>query len=348
MNSEEDEPVTIGWDAISEHCDGIYGGQEPHHYATILKAMFGGADPLDGISVYRNNDPLPHFHYVTYGFSELYDKDSDDPDVSGFGFEMTFRLATSELDQEPPTWPCSMLQNLARYVFSSGNAFDNNHHLPLNGPICAGAETEITCAAIQLDPQFGEISTPHGLVKFLQLVGLTVDEYELIKQGYHGVVVEQLKSLDSIMVTDLSRASMLTDEKFVALIDAAEPEVNHNESFGTHVEFESNHGKLHLRIGATRVTAMVQMMQKVLKTDRPIAIYGNHVGFSMWIDESNSFNLEDEWLELRLTESTLAEITEALKPKRDVHEIESFPELTIEIIPVDIRDNNGNVSETVG
>ena len=93
----------------------------------------------------RNPTPETHYHFVTYGFSELYEKESDDPEMSGYGFELTFRLACDAADDdEPPAWPLNFLQNLARYVFSTGNAFDERHHLTLNGPIALGEETGIT------------------------------------------------------------------------------------------------------------------------------------------------------------------------------------------------------------
>ena len=34
-----------------------------------------------------------------------------------------------------------------------------------------------------LDPELGKIQTPHGEVQFLQMVGITTDEYELLKQN---------------------------------------------------------------------------------------------------------------------------------------------------------------------
>jgi hypothetical protein len=46
----------------------------------------GGQDPLDGISVYWADAPVPHWHYITYGFSELYAKESSDAAASGYGF----------------------------------------------------------------------------------------------------------------------------------------------------------------------------------------------------------------------------------------------------------------------
>lgn len=30
---------------------------------------------------------VPHWHYVTYGYSELYEKECEDPAVSGYGLK---------------------------------------------------------------------------------------------------------------------------------------------------------------------------------------------------------------------------------------------------------------------
>ena len=121
MSSEatgEEDVEAIGWDAIDSVLLPIYGGREPRHYGTILPMMLGGNDPLQGISVYKNLLPEPHYHFVTYGFSELYEKESEDPELSGYGFELTFRLACDASDpEEPPRWPLNLLQNIARYVF---------------------------------------------------------------------------------------------------------------------------------------------------------------------------------------------------------------------------------------
>ena len=78
----------------------------PRHFGTLLSHTLGGNDPLDGISVYWADAPVPHWHYVTYGFSELYAKESSDADASGYGFELTFRLAAEAGEDgsgAPPT-----------------------------------------------------------------------------------------------------------------------------------------------------------------------------------------------------------------------------------------------------
>lgn len=54
---------------------------------------------------------------------------SPNEDESGFGFELTFRLARAEAEREPPAWPINLLQNLARYVFTGGNSLREGHRL---------------------------------------------------------------------------------------------------------------------------------------------------------------------------------------------------------------------------
>ena len=47
---------------------------------------------------------------------------------SGFGFELTFRLKREKGEMAPPTWPATLMQALARYVFQSGERLTLSHH----------------------------------------------------------------------------------------------------------------------------------------------------------------------------------------------------------------------------
>lgn len=40
--------------------------------------------------------------------------------ISGFGFELTFKLKREPGETAPPTWPATLMQSLAKYVFQSG------------------------------------------------------------------------------------------------------------------------------------------------------------------------------------------------------------------------------------
>ena len=60
-NSNDDSTLESapGWDAIDAVCERVFPGQEPPHYGTVIKYAVGGDDPIDGISVYRTDDPVP-------------------------------------------------------------------------------------------------------------------------------------------------------------------------------------------------------------------------------------------------------------------------------------------------
>lgn len=173
--SNKDELTQAGFDAISDKMRQLYPDKGGLYYGTTIPYFLGGNDPLDGVEVFESERGIPHWHYVTYGFTELYDKESDDPTESGYGFELTFRLKKDNED-EPPAWPVSLLQNLARYVFSSGNVFGPGHHMNANGPIALETDTKLTALGFRTDPELIDMDTPNGHMTFLQVVGITEDE----------------------------------------------------------------------------------------------------------------------------------------------------------------------------
>ena len=131
QNSENTE--TIGWDAIDKILKENYGEQVPQHYAPKVYYSLGGNEPLDGISVYVDKENKC-YHYITYGFSEIYEKETDNKEISGFGFELTFRLKYTEFSEKYPTWPINLLQNIAKVTFSKGLTFEEYQTLS-SGPI---------------------------------------------------------------------------------------------------------------------------------------------------------------------------------------------------------------------
>lgn len=93
---QEDNVITAGWDAITEEFERIYPGQtDPKHYGTLIKWRFGGNEPMDGISIYDGGD---YWHFVGYGLSELYEKESPNPEISGYGMEYTFKLKKEQYE----------------------------------------------------------------------------------------------------------------------------------------------------------------------------------------------------------------------------------------------------------
>lgn len=169
-----------GWEAIDARLKNFYPTQEPKHYAAVPHYSVGGNDPCDGISIYESNaGGQEHYHFVTYGFSELYfDEDAFGKEFSKFGFELTFRLKPFPGDDGVPLWPIPMLQNIARYVFKSGKWFEPFHIMTAKGPIRLDTDTAIQALLFVQDPELGLIQTHHGQVEFLQVFGITQLEYE--------------------------------------------------------------------------------------------------------------------------------------------------------------------------
>ena len=101
------------------------------------------------------------------------------------------------------------MQNIAKYVFTSGNYFEPFHVFPANSPIRLGYDTSITAVAFVLDPELGEIDTPHGKVQFLQAVGITTKELEELRANFSIEKVEelmrQLEIGNPLLITDLDR-----------------------------------------------------------------------------------------------------------------------------------------------
>ena len=207
--STEDTP---GWQAIDHKLSKIYGSTEPRHYPPLcgLHYMAGGSDPIDGASIYDSDHQEFHRHIVSYGMSELYyDEEKAGGEFSKWGFEFTFRLVPFQGDQDDPIWAIQVMNNLARYVFSSGKWFEENHFIPANSPIRLDTETEITGFVFVLDPELGKIHTPHGEVSFLQLVGITNSEVEQLKQNPSTAAVKELidhlKKDNPLLITNLNR-----------------------------------------------------------------------------------------------------------------------------------------------
>jgi suppressor of fused len=218
MTPPDVENEFSGWDSIDEKLAQLYPGVEPIHYGTLIKWSLGGPDPLDGLSIFSNPGPPEHWHYVSYGLTELYEKETDSQEYSGFGFELTFRLAREAGETQPPTWPMALMQNLARYVFESGNVFDQGHRLPLNSPILQGSDTLLCGAMFAIDPQLGQAESCHGRYSFLQIIGTTDDELDAAEAWNTRKFIGLLATDNPLMVTTLARRSILDDAKVSAMV----------------------------------------------------------------------------------------------------------------------------------
>ncbi len=222
----DEEIHAPGWSAIDMAVGRIYPGQTPHQFASKTPYELDARSPLPAITVWENRLP-PSWHYVTYGLTELFDKTSNVPDVSGFGFELVMRVPKAEGEEMPPIWPLRLLQTLGHYVLDQRQGFDSGHLIGLESPLTTaeGApgdppapETKLDSILAIPDPLLGKIDTPHGAVLFLQLVGLHADE----RKAFESMDLEQkvgaMADLDPAGLTDPARESWLEHEEKVKVL----------------------------------------------------------------------------------------------------------------------------------
>ncbi len=187
----------VGWKAIENEVEKVYPNQKPLHFGTIIRYSLGGNDPLDGISIYETDE---YYHFITFGLSDLYDEKTSDNELSGFGKEFTIKLKKDDrLDKDSEINNiCNILQQLARITYKGTN-FLPNQYLSTGQTVGIDAfqKSNITGFIMINDPSFNTITTPHGIVQFVEFVGVTNDELVHIINNKELEVNEFYKQLGS-------------------------------------------------------------------------------------------------------------------------------------------------------
>lgn len=206
---EEKKLNTAGWDAITEACEKIYPTQKnPKHYGTLINWTFGGNDPLDGISIYDGGE---YWHFVTYGLSELYDKETEDKDISGYGMEFTFKLKKDNYENEEGEIKCicGILQAIARITFTKGEIFKPFEYLYTGQTqgIDSKMQSNITGFITIPDKEIKPIETPNGKVEFVEFIGVTNKELLALKNKQ--IDVKSLYEKIGSDITDYHREEII-------------------------------------------------------------------------------------------------------------------------------------------
>src|SRR5699024_1569854 len=155
---------------------------------------------LDGILAY----PLEgHWLLVTFGLTELGEKTSEEPRVSGSGFEFTCRIPRGPEETAVPAWILRVLHAVAEH-FLAGTDLDVGHWILTSSPLGGEATNgDMTSLVIVPDVDIPHITTPNGIVLFFQLVGLMSGEGEDVQRaGTSAPLVAVLRDRDPRLVSD--------------------------------------------------------------------------------------------------------------------------------------------------
>ncbi|GAB3710030.1 suppressor of fused domain protein [Nocardiopsis oceani] len=173
---------------------------------TVQFAADGETDGLNGVLAY----PMPdHWLLVTFGLTELGEKTSEEPRVSGAGFEFTCRIPREPDDEAVPAWILRVLHALAQQ-FLAGAQLDVGHWIITPSPLGGEASNgDMTSLAIVPDADIRILDTDNGLVLFFQIVGLMAEEGEYAQQADTvAPIIAMLRDRDPKMITDPGRETI--------------------------------------------------------------------------------------------------------------------------------------------
>ena len=197
QREDEETPVAkethrFGKDAIENEVKRIHPLWENARYYTPKIAWeSGGTEPLEQISIHKEED---YFHFITYGLTELYNKESKDQTKSGFGMELTFKLKTGEykdqaVERREQFNIIKLLQNFAKYIIQENSIvkpYEDTYlvkgiHSSKNTGIDIAGRSNIVAFITVPDKDLQSLDTPYGRVDFIALIGITKKELEALR-----------------------------------------------------------------------------------------------------------------------------------------------------------------------
>ncbi len=199
-----------GWDAILAEFNRVYPSQEDHMHCANYEGN-SGENPLSGVSIFEGKD---YWHLVTFGLTELFEKESKDKEFSGFGLEYTIKLkkngnSKDKKEQQELINLCDILQYIAKLVFDEGRIFDINQYIYTGqtAGIDVSGNSPITGFIAVADTTVKPIKSKTGSSIFIELVGAT--DKELKKLSKDQITVPELYKKIGSDITDYGRKSVI-------------------------------------------------------------------------------------------------------------------------------------------
>jgi suppressor of fused len=246
-------------------------------------------------------------------------------------------------------WVFNFLQNLGRYVFGTGNRFAAGHKMGLNGPIALDHDTKITAICFADDPELGEIRSEFGKARFVQIVGITDDEYRLIQEWSTHGLVDALREKLPMLVTDLGRSSILDDPTTAARIERRVAAEGSSEdlTFAGELSIETDNGRLRLELGALYAACLPRAMRGRIRHGRPYELRGREVTLQLQPGKQAGYRYVKDKLVLTLTQELANELEAALRTNV-VGSYRFTPWLEIVVTRSFIRDQQGKAIDVRG
>lgn len=182
---------------------------EPEYYRPLISAELGGDFLLDSVVTYKTRDII---EFVTLGFSDIEEKEIENGEYSGYGFELSVKLNIKDMNEDNISKECnnicSIFNNLAGYVFESGKVFKENQYIYTGQTQGIDAECKSALTGFVITAhKAGTVDTINGKVKILQLTGMTDNELKAVIDKK--ITVSELLDMIKTDITDYSRKSVI-------------------------------------------------------------------------------------------------------------------------------------------
>lgn len=207
--SSGNETHRYGMDAIEKEVERVYPNESLYtNYVPMIRWDLGGPDPLDRVTIHDGGD---YYKYVTYGLTELYDKESEDQTKSGFGMEFTFKLKKDAYKDEEGELKnvIGVLQTLAKATLVDGEIFKPYEYIYTGQTEVMDTEQKSNIIGFITvpDTELQSLVTPYGRVDFLALIGITAEELQAIRK--QEITVKELYEKLGTDVTSYTRKSVI-------------------------------------------------------------------------------------------------------------------------------------------
>ena len=212
------ETHRYGMDAIENEVKRVHPLWENTRYYTPKIAWeSGGTEPLEQISIHKEED---YFHFITYGLTELHDKESKDQTKSGFGTELTLKLKRGEYknqseEQKELLYIVLLLQKFAKYIIQENSIvkpYEDTYLVKGSslrksiGIDIAGTSNIVAFITVP-DKDLQSLETPYGRVDFIALIGITKKELQAIRN--RKITEKELYEKLGTDVTSYTRKSVI-------------------------------------------------------------------------------------------------------------------------------------------
>jgi hypothetical protein len=186
-------------------------------------------------------------------------------------------------------------------------------------------------------------------VTFLQVVGLTLDEYEAIQAWDAEKFLELLSTRDPSLVTDLHRTTWLRDPAFARDVENGSRRDGSSQyvSYVAKAEWEAG-ANARVTLGANAVRCLLRLLPQRLSFGRSFVLSSGKQTIRIDPSDNIAWRAEGDALVICLPTGYCSRFCQGLAIRRGRYRWDDLPGLELTVLPSEIKDRAGKIVEVIG